>query len=217
MRTHFPAFVALLISAALLLAACGTVATPRPPADPTLEPFTLVPRPMRQATTASGARATEQPAAVQPTVAPPTETPTPIPPNATATATWTRTPTPLPPTVTPVPAGDAAAGEQLFLNGNPQVGAVACVSCHSLNEGQILVGPSMFGIATHAGQRVPGQDAATYLHNSILHPSDFIVPAPEGRTYVDGSGASLMQTQNYDQKLSAEDVNNLVAYLLTLE
>ncbi len=215
MRNHFPAFVVLLIPAVLLLVACGAVATPRPPADPTLEPLTLAPRPTRQATTVSGARATEQPIALQPTVAPPTETPTSIPP--TATATWTRTPTPLPPTATPVPAGDAAAGEQLFLNGNPQASVVACVSCHSLSEGQILVGPSMFGIATHAGQRVPGQDAATYLRNSILHPSDFIVPAPEGRTYVDGSGASLMQTQNYDQKLSEENINNLVAYLLTLE
>jgi cytochrome c553 len=217
MRIHFPVFVALLIAVALFLAACGAVATPRPPADPTLEPFTLAPRPTRQATTVSGARATEQPIAVQPTVAPPTETPTSIPPTATATATWTRTPTPLPPTATPVSAGDAAAGEQLFLNGNPQAGVVACVSCHSLSEGQILVGPSMFGIATRAGQRVPGQDAATYLRNSILHPSDFIAPAPEGRTYVDGNGASLMQTQNYDQKLSEEDINNLVAYLLTLE
>ena len=55
-------------------------------------------------------------------------------------------------------AGDAAAGKALFaqtvIGSNP-----GCVTCHSLEAGKTLVGPSMAGIAGRAGSAVSGQSA----------------------------------------------------------
>jgi cytochrome c2 len=50
-------------------------------------------------------------------------------------------------------------------------------------------------------------DVIAYIRTSILHPNDFIVP---------GYPADLMP-QNYAEILTDEEVNDLVAYLLTLE
>ncbi len=46
-------------------------------------------------------------------------------------------------------AGDAAAGKALFEK--PVLGSSAgCATCHSLEKGKTLVGPSMAGVATEA-------------------------------------------------------------------
>ena len=61
---------------------------------------------------------------------------------------------------------------------------------------------------------MPGQSAAEYLRSSILHPNDYLVPNTDTRVFAAG-GDSLM-FQQYADYLSDDDVNNLVAYLLTL-
>ncbi len=87
--------------------------------------------------------------------------------------------------------------------------SMACVGCHNLNEPQTdtvrgPVGPNMGNLADHAGDRVPGEDAATYVHNSIVNPNGFVV---EG--YVGG-----IMPQNFAEKMSEEEINSLAAWLL---
>lgn len=82
----------------------------------------------------------------------------------------------------------------------------SCSSCHALEPNVALTGPSLAGIARVAGSRVAGQDAATYLRRSILHPSDYIVP-----------GYDDVMAKNLAQVLSAEQVDQIVAFLLTLD
>lgn len=101
---------------------------------------------------------------------------------------------------------NAAAGEELF--NEKLIGTQpGCVTCHSLEEGVVMVGPSLAGIGTRAGTIVAGQSAEEYLKASITHPDDHVV---------DGFDAGTMPAQLNDE-LSAEQVDNLVAYLMTLK
>lgn len=112
------------------------------------------------------------------------------------------------PATVPTPVGNAANGEKLF--NSPTIGennAPGCVTCHSLEEGVIVVGPSQAGLATRAGQRVAGQTAGEYLHNSIVNPNAYVVEGfTEGVMY-----------QNYATDLTPEQIDDLVAYLETLK
>ena len=70
-------------------------------------------------------------------------------------------------------AGVATAvfGEELFnervVGSNP-----GCVTCHSLEAGVTLVGPSLAGIEGRAGSTVPGLSAADYVRQSITDPDE---------------------------------------------
>ena len=99
--------------------------------------------------------------------------------------------------------GDAAAGERVF----NEVASPACGSCHSLEPGTVLVGPSLADIGAVAGSMVSGQSAEEYLHASIVAPNDYIV---------EGFNANLMPS-TYGSQLTEQQVNDLVAYLLTLK
>jgi mono/diheme cytochrome c family protein len=100
----------------------------------------------------------------------------------------------------------AAAGEKLFAQ--TVIGAQAgCITCHSLDAGVVIVGPSMAGIASRAGSTVAGQSADDYLHDSILHPDAYLV---------EGFPAGTMP-QVWGDELTDEQVDQLVAYLLTLK
>lgn len=98
--------------------------------------------------------------------------------------------------------GDPQAGETVY----NEVAAPACSSCHSLQAGETIVGPSLAGMAAVAGQRVPGQSAEAYLRDSIVDPDAHLV---------EGFGAGLMPS-TYGTQLSDEQVTDLVAYLMTL-
>ncbi len=102
--------------------------------------------------------------------------------------------------------GDPAAGEALFnesvLGGNP-----GCITCHSLEPGVVVAGPSLAGIGSRAAQQVEGMTAEDYLRQSILEPDAHIV---------EGFSAGIMPS-NWGEVLSEEDINNLIAYLLTLK
>jgi nitric oxide reductase subunit C len=96
-------------------------------------------------------------------------------------------------------------------------GIGACASCHSLTSGTVLVGPSLEGVATRAGQRVEApdyrgdsRDAAAYLRESVLTPSAFIVEA----RYATPGGVSFMPGA-YGTTLTPEQVDDVVAYLMT--
>lgn len=97
--------------------------------------------------------------------------------------------------------GDAVAGEQVYNS----VATPACNTCHSLEAGQALVGPSLNGIGALAATRVGGMSAEEYLHESIIDPNTYVV---------EGFGSGIMP-DTYETQLSEEQLNDLVAFLLT--
>jgi cytochrome c2 len=99
--------------------------------------------------------------------------------------------------------GDARNGEELFLQG----AVPPCSTCHSLKPGLDLVGPSLAWIGRNADSRVPGQSASDYLRQSILEPDAHIAF---------GFSANIMAA-SYKTQLSSQEVEDLVAYLLTRE
>lgn len=85
--------------------------------------------------------------------------------------------------------------------------APGCITCHSLEPNQVIVGPSHAHIATVAETAVPGMSAAEYLRESIVNPDAHVT---------EGFPAGVMY-QNYGKDLSEQEINDLVAFLLTLK
>ena len=81
-----------------------------------------------------------------------------------------------------------------------------CAACHLLTPDDVKVGPSLYGIADQAGSRVEGEDVNTYLLNSIMNPGDYLV-----------DGFDNVMPQDLAKKLTGEQIDAVVAYLLTLE
>lgn len=103
---------------------------------------------------------------------------------------------PLPPTPTLPP--ELARGQRVF--------QTHCGSCHSLQPETVIVGPSLAGIATSGASRIDGQDARTYIYTAILNPNAYTVP-----------GFSQLMPTTFGKTLSGEDLDALVAYLMTME
>jgi mono/diheme cytochrome c family protein len=105
---------------------------------------------------------------------------------------------------TTIPPG-ITDGEELFeLRAvGPEPG---CVTCHAREPDQVVVGPSLSGLAGRAGDRVAGLDAETYVRRSILDPSAHTV---------DGFEAGRMPV-TFGELLSDEQIDALVRYLLEL-
>jgi len=101
---------------------------------------------------------------------------------------------------------DPAAGRRLFYENSLGTNA-GCRICHSLEPGVRLVGPSLAGVATRAETRVPGMSAKEYLRQSILDPDAYVV---------EGYPAGQM-VPHLGDILSKEQVDDLVAFLLTLK
>ncbi len=102
--------------------------------------------------------------------------------------------------------GDPLKGERLYYEQETGVNT-GCRICHSLQPDVVLVGPSFAGIATRAATRVPGLSAEEYIHQSILEPNAFVVPGfPEGQ-----------MIQNFADLLTEEQIDDLVAFLMTLK
>ncbi|NWF63270.1 MAG: cytochrome b N-terminal domain-containing protein [Chloroflexi bacterium] len=101
---------------------------------------------------------------------------------------------------------DPAAGEQLYYETTSGVNA-GCRICHSLVKDERIIGPSFYGIADRAGDRIPGMTAEEYLRQSILEPNAFIVPGYPGGQMI----------QNFGDILTEEQIQDLIAFLMTLE
>jgi ferredoxin len=101
---------------------------------------------------------------------------------------------------------DPIAGERLYYESSLGTNA-SCRICHSLEPDENLVGPSFAGIATRAENRVPGLTAEEYIRQSIIDPDAFVV---------EGYPSGLM-IPTLSENLSDEQVDDLVAFLLTLE
>ena len=87
--------------------------------------------------------------------------------------------------------------------------SMGCAGCHNLAVDQTdseigQPGPHMGNIAETAPTRVEGQDAETYLYNSIVAPNDYLVP---------GYMANIM-TQTFADQMSEEEIQGMVEWLL---
>lgn len=104
--------------------------------------------------------------------------------------------------------GSPAQGEQLFSNTLQVAGVANCSTCHAIETDEAAdIGPGLAGIATRAESRVAGQSAEEYLRRSITAPNDYITEGYEGG----------IMPRNYTAVLTDEQIDHLVAYLMTLE
>jgi nitric oxide reductase subunit C len=126
-----------------------------------------------------------------------------------------------------VPGANVGASPATPASGDPiEVGRTtfnatppACSACHSVAPNINIVGPTLAGIASTAAARVrapdyhgQAKDAAGYIRESILAPNAHVLTGP---TYSAG-GRSLMPS-DYAQTLKSDQVDHIVAYLLTLK
>lgn len=218
-----------------LLAACGSLAEPRPTFAPT---NTALPRGStvsHDAMTSAQDNPAGQQAALEPTSLPPTATPQP-----TATPTPTEAPTEAmehaahsestaKPTASDAPPtdvvmvngieGDPISGEFWF-NGGVKVTfnntEWQCSTCHNVNAPEPGTGPYLYGIANHAAEHgaAAGLDAVEYLADSILNPGHIIAPAqvhPDGTEYTWKDG---VMPNNWGTVLDETMLADLVAFLM---
>ncbi len=113
----------------------------------------------------------------------------------------------------PASQDPVALGEALFRATPP-----GCSACHSTVPGVQIVGPSLAGVATRALEHIKlpdyhghATDAPSYIRESILDPNAYVMPGP---TFSSG-GRSLMPA-NFATTLRPDQVDDLVAYLMTL-
>jgi nitric oxide reductase subunit C len=118
-------------------------------------------------------------------------------------------------TAQPAAASDdpVALGESLFGQSPP-----ACFSCHSIQQGIVLAGPSLAGIGSRAPQVVSSADykgaaksPEEYIRESIVQPSAHLVAGPT----FSAAGQSIMPA--YGDLLKPDQIDQLVAYLATLK
>jgi cytochrome c553 len=101
-----------------------------------------------------------------------------------------------------LPEGDAVRGADVFRNGVG--GAPSCATCHSTSD-TTTTGPGLEGYGERAATRVDDENAEEYTFYSILHPSRYVV-----------NGFSNVMYNNYEDRLSEQQIADLIAFLLTL-
>ncbi len=98
--------------------------------------------------------------------------------------------------------GDPAKGLQVF-------GRMPCLTCHTVSGmgsgDKEAAAPTLDHIGTNAAARVPGVTAAQYIRHAILKPEDLTIPLYH----------NVMPS--FSASLSPTDLDNLVAYLLSLK
>jgi len=111
--------------------------------------------------------------------------------------------------------GDPEAGERLYTSFTiGRADAPGCITCHSLEAGEIKVGPSHAGIARRAAEVIQQSNytgsattAEGYLRESILVPDAYVEAGfPPGVMY-----------QAYSQTLTEGELADIVAFLISLE
>jgi hypothetical protein len=114
----------------------------------------------------------------------------------------------------PTATGDPDRGRQIWVEGYDDAAPIWCSYCHSLDGSEGPDGsevpfanrraPSWLGISERAADRVPGLTAEEYLRQSIWEPSAFVVEGYDNVMFNFSGG-----------KMTEEDVDDLIAFLLT--
>lgn len=104
------------------------------------------------------------------------------------------------PVPTPTPTLDAhlVQGKQLF--------SAHCASCHAIEAGTVIVGPSLFALTERLPQRQTDLTPEQYIEQSILQPSAYLVP-----------GFDDLMPSNIGKRLSGEELDAIVGYVLSLQ
>ena len=109
-----------------------------------------------------------------------------------------------------LPAGDPQRGQALFSQASIR-GTSGCITCHSLARYKVIVGPSLWGVATRAGRIIESpnyQGTATsaeeFLRESITRPNAVIA-----------SGFAHSVMPDWLTVLDEQQIQDLVAYLMT--
>lgn len=109
-------------------------------------------------------------------------------------------------TVAELPAGNAAAGEDLYTV------TYGCSACHGNldEEGSNAVGPWVGNFGDLDNVRIDGYLSADYMYESVLLPNDFISPdCPTGQC-ASPSG----MPDNFGLRMSIQDMADIMAYTL---
>jgi mono/diheme cytochrome c family protein len=96
--------------------------------------------------------------------------------------------------------GDPARGEEVF-------NAYDCKGCHKVKGAGGIAGPDLSDVGGLAGTLKPGVTAEAFIREAIVQPDAFTRK---------GYRAGLMP-QDYEQRLSRQELDDLIAYLLTLK
>jgi hypothetical protein len=95
------------------------------------------------------------------------------------------------------------------------VSKAGCAGCHAIPgvpAAMGSIGPNLANIGVDGADRKPGYTAEEYILESIRTPNEFLAPeCPIGPCM-----ANIMP-QNLTQTLTAEEIDMLVAYLVTLQ
>jgi cytochrome c len=98
------------------------------------------------------------------------------------------------------PVDAAGRGERIFRAG--------CLGCHAVTaDGPDALGPNLAGVATRAAANPDGLTAAEWLRRATVQPNAEIA---------EGYRAGFMPA-NYEQIYRPDEIDALVAYMLTLE
>ena len=95
---------------------------------------------------------------------------------------------------------------ELLANGDPERGAtlvttLSCVVCH-VTGADVGIAPPFDGLTEHAADRRPPLSAASYIYESIIDPTAFVV-----------EGYAGAMPENF-KTLSDKDLGDILAYLL---
>jgi mono/diheme cytochrome c family protein len=109
---------------------------------------------------------------------------------------------------TPVPLAPLEDLSDPVALGRATFTEAGCVACHTVSGLSIgTVGPILDGIGSRAGETVAGLSAEEYIRQSILDPNFFMV---------DDFAEGIMP-QSFADTLSDEQIDSLVAFMLSLE
>jgi cytochrome c2 len=112
------------------------------------------------------------------------------------------------------PRGNPGQGKELYTASTiGKSGAPGCITCHSLEDGEVKVGPSHSGIVSRAKEIINSDD----YNGRAENPDEFLkesLLSPDA--YIEGGFPAGVMYQKYQDDLSEQDVENLVAFLMTL-
>ena len=123
---------------------------------------------------------------------------------------------PAAPAAAPAAGGpNAEAGKELF-NQTVLAGNAGCNTCHTLEAGKVLVGPSFAGLGTRAGSTVAGMSAEDYLRQSIMDPNAHLATGCNINDLAASCNPDIM-LKDWGTKLTPQQIDDLIAYFMTLK